>query len=159
MGKGLHFVPGRHQNRWGTTLLSTTSGSNRNPFTLAQGKGPQGKALQKQTQDHGNQMRGNWGIEAAVTETKLPPLALGSPVVSLICPVGFLVSASLTRDHFSLFTPSSLWETAEPTTSWLVVCFGSNFKKERIEFLANQLNKGRLGTNMAYLDMSVSRAY
>ena len=38
--------------------------------------------------------------------------------------------------------------------------FGSDFKKERIGFLANQLNKGRrLGTNTVYLDMSVSRAY
>jgi len=94
-----------------------TAVRNRNPFTLAQGKGRQGKALHGQTHDRGNQIRGNWGIETAVIETKLPPLALRSPVGSLICPVGFLVSASLTRDHLSLFTPGSLWEKAEPTTS------------------------------------------
>lgn len=44
-------------------------------------------------------------------------LWLSEALWSLICLLGFLVSASLTCDHLSLFTPGSLWETAEPTTS------------------------------------------
>ena len=59
-----------------------TAVRNRNLLILAQGKGPQGEALHGQSRDHGNQIRGNWEIETAVTETKLPPLALRSPVVS-----------------------------------------------------------------------------
>lgn len=103
----------------------------------------------RQTHEHGNQIRGNQGIETAIIETKLPPLALRSPVVFLTSPMGFLVSASLARDHLSLFATGSSWETAEPTTSWLVtVSLGSSIEKDRIGFLANQLNTGkRLGTN------------